>query len=869
MEQTQPSPSAWERVPWSWICLVTGLLLTTLATLWVKGSRDRLAQTHLENHAQHVMSGLRHQVALYRNLLYAARGAMEAQPAMEWREWRAFVDQADIPNHYQGIKGLAFTAVVPRDQLPAYIASRTRPGMPPFELVSHGDHPTLFIIQFFEPLERNPQALGFDIASETDQRGSSDAATISTGTFIITPPIQHPITVPDQGPRLVFSLPVYRPGARVDSPESMRKAHLGWVSEAVWAHFLMGEVLKGETQDIALEWVTRGSDGRDVQIFAKAKDQPPGVLLSPMTFHLVVGGQAWKLTFQPTAAFDASAGRFRPHLVFAGGAMISLLLFALARALNLTWQRARVLAEKMTDSLRASTQLNQAQWEAMPLAAMVVDKEGRIQSWNKAAVHMFGYEAPEVCGRSLIDTLIQEDSRDAFRHLWRRLERGLEGQRAHHLGLTKQGLTPPCTWYGAVLRDAKQGFEGVAFLVDDLSERIKAEEALRHAQRLESLGMLAGGVAHDFNNLFTALLGNLSMARLQAVEGSPENRYLENAEAITFQASRFAQQLLAYSGKGTFHVEATHLSHLVGKLSNLLKAALPKLVVLQVDLAEALPKVQVDHAQFQQVIMNLVMNGAEAIGTDRTGLIRIVTRQTHLSATEGSLLHAGGPLPAGDYVSLEVHDTGCGMAPDVLERIFDPFFTTKPKGHGLGLSAILGILRAHGAGLSIQTREGTGTAFRIFLAPLAEGSSPQSHEHSGPIARHVARKGPCTLLLVDDEEELRAAAESMLAHLGCRVLLAEDGIQALECLAAHPEVDLVLMDLSMPRMGGVEAFLQIRSRWPRMRVILSSGYDQSHSIESLREMQPTGFLSKPYNLNNLNKAVQKALASLPEQEPNT
>jgi PAS domain S-box-containing protein len=625
----------------------------------------------------------------------------------------------------------------------------------------------------------------------------------------------------------------------------------------------MGEVLKGENQDISLEWVTQGGDGQETQIFARGKDQPPGVLLGPRTFHLEAGGQTWKLTFRPTAAFDASAGRFRPHLVFTGGALISLLLFALARSLTLTWHRARVLAEKMTDSLRASTQLNQAQWEAMPLAAMVVDKAGRIQSWNKAAIRMFGFGAAEACGRSLIDTLVQEDSRDAFRHLWKRLEQGLEGQRANHLGLTKQGLTPPCTWYGATLRDAKGHFEGVAFLVDDLSERIKAEEALRHAQRLESLGMLAGGVAHDFNNLFTALLGNLSMAKLQAGEDGPGNRYLESAEAITFQASKFAQQLLAYSGKGTFHVEPTHLSKLVEKLSSLLKAALPKLVVLQVDLAENLPLVRVDSAQLQQVIMNLVMNGAEAIGIDRTGLIRIVTGQTHLSAAEGEALQAGGPLPAGDYVSLEVHDTGCGMAPDVLERIFDPFFTTKQKGHGLGLSAILGILRAHGAGLSIQTREGTGTTFRIYLAPLVEGTSREARDQSGPVPGIEARKGPCTLLLVDDEEDLRAAAESMLTHLGCRVLLAEDGVQALERLTEHPDIDLVLMDLSMPRMGGVEAFLQIRARWPRLKVILSSGYDQAHSIESLRDMPPAGFLSKPYNLKNLSQAVHQAMASPP------
>jgi len=840
---------------------VAGLLLTSLATHWVKGSRDRLAKIRLESHAQRVAAGLSHQVALYRNLLYAARGSMEAQPAMDWREWRAFVDQVDIPTHYRGIKGLAFVAVVPRNNLAAYIASRTRPGMPPFKLISHGNHPELYIVQCYAPLNRNPQALGFDIASETEQRGVSDVAAITTGQFVITPPIKLPIVVPDEGPRLVFSLPVYRPGARLDSPASRAQAHLGWVSEAVWAHFLMGEVLKGEVPNISFEWATFGRDGKDIPIFDRGKDEPKGTLMDPRVIHLEEGGQIWRLTFTPTAAFDASVGRFGPHLVFAAGALISLLLFGLAQVLSSIWFRARLLAEKLAGSLWASTQLNAAQWEAMPLGAVVVDRDCRIRSWNGSAARVFGYREAHILGRDLAQTLVPNEARETFRLNWEQLKLGLGGLRAEHGGLTQGGQALPCAWYSAALRDAQGAFEGATFLVDDLTDRVRVEAALRQAQKLESLGMLAGGVAHDFNNLLTALPGDLRNGKVEGVSRSGQVKFPDRAEDITLQAARFAQQLLAYSGRGAFHVEATHLSLLVGNLADLLKAALPKKVVLKLELAEALPLVQVDSAQFQQVIMNLVLNAAEAIPDDHTGTIRIATRSITLDACDGKTILIGGPLPAGEYVTLEVEDTGCGMAPEILNQIFDPFFTTKQKGHGLGMSAILGILKAHEAGLRIKSELGHGTVFSLFLKPLTEAPTAEPLQATPSPSPEPGSQEVRTILLVEDEADIRSAACLMLTHLGYRILAAEDGLEALDHLAAHPDISLVLMDLSMPRMGGVEAFAQIQARWPHMKVILTSGYSQTPVIQGLADTHPAAFLSKPYSLGELSAVIQRALDS--------
>ncbi|MDP1831731.1 MAG: response regulator [Geothrix sp.] len=390
---------------------------------------------------------------------------------------------------------------------------------------------------------------------------------------------------------------------------------------------------------------------------------------------------------------------------------------------------------------------------------------------------------------------------------------------------------------------------------DNAGARQVLERQMQHAQKLESLGVLAGGIAHDFNNLLTAMLGHMNVAQMKLAPESPALPHLDSLERIIHRAADLTRQMLAYSGKGRFVVRSYDLNHVVQEVTHLLEVSISKKIALRFDLAPALPLVEADAAQIQQVIMNLVTNAADAIG-DRDGTIRLTTGSLHLDRSYLDQVFQGQELPPGTYVSLEVSDTGCGMASEVMGRIFEPFFTTKVAGRGLGLSATMGILKGHRAGMRIYSEPGRGTTFKL-LFPTSEVK--REEEAAQTAAPALARKA--TVLLVDDEEMIREAAAAVLESLGLTVITASDGLEALEAVQRTDiQVDVVLMDLTMPRMDGREAFQAIRRIHPGLPVILSSGYNEQESIQDFMGRGLAAFLQKPYTLRALERTVLEVLA---------
>jgi signal transduction histidine kinase/ABC-type amino acid transport substrate-binding protein/ActR/RegA family two-component response regulator len=381
------------------------------------------------------------------------------------------------------------------------------------------------------------------------------------------------------------------------------------------------------------------------------------------------------------------------------------------------------------------------------------------------------------------------------------------------------------------------------------------ERQMQHAQKLESLGVLAGGIAHDFNNLLTAMLGHLNVAQAKLAPESPAHPNLESLERVIHRAADLTRQMLAYSGKGRFVVRPYDLNHVVQEVTHLLEVSIPKKIALRFDLAPNLPPVEADAAQIQQVIMNLVTNAADAIG-NHEGTIRLTTGSTQLDRTYLDQVFQGQDLRPGAYVTLEVSDTGCGMAPKVLERIFEPFFTTKVAGRGLGLSATMGILKGHRAGMRIYSEPGHGTTFKLLFPTGEAGPAEQA---TPPATIVLPRKA--TILLVDDEEMIRDAATAALESLGLTVITAENGLQAVEAVQ-RPDltVDLVLMDLTMPQMDGREAFQAIHRSHPNLPVILCSGYNEQESIQAFTGRGLAAFLQKPYTLRVLEQTIQEVLA---------
>ncbi len=396
----------------------------------------------------------------------------------------------------------------------------------------------------------------------------------------------------------------------------------------------------------------------------------------------------------------------------------------------------------------------------------------------------------------------------------------------------------------------------------DISERKRTEEALRLAKKTESLGVLAGGVAHDFNNLLVAMLGQTALALAKLPPESTAREPIEKAVSAAQRAADLTRQLLAYSGRGHFAVQPLRLNALIEENLRLLEVAVPKHVRLATELAAELPLIRADAGQMQQVLMNLIINAAEAIGS-RPGTVTVRTCVNDVTPTCRHVWHqAGEPLPEGRYVVLQVSDDGCGMDGDTLACIFDPFFTTKFTGRGLGLAAVLGIVSGHHGGLRVESAPGAGTTFRLAFPAMAQEEARPVRTTVAPPAATPARPTAGLILLIDDEEPVREAVTDFLEMEGVRLLAAPDGTTGLALYREHQaEIRLVLLDLSMPGMSGEETFRQLRALDPHVPIILSSGYDESEVSERFAGKALTGFLQKPYRMDDLAAALRLHLAA--------
>ena len=398
------------------------------------------------------------------------------------------------------------------------------------------------------------------------------------------------------------------------------------------------------------------------------------------------------------------------------------------------------------------------------------------------------------------------------------------------------------------LRDASGKVSRIAGVCRDITESRRAEERLRQSQKLESLGLLAGGIAHDFNNLLTALVGNLGLVRENP---GAATTYLDRMESTIHRAADLTRQLLAYSGRGRFVVMAHDLNLVVEDITELLSVSIPKKVRLDFRLGADLPAVEADSAQLQQVIVNLVTNAADAIGAEE-GRILIATRRRIVDESEVASRFSGQELTPGEYAVLEVTDTGCGMSEEVRERIFDPFFTTKETGRGLGLSAMLGILRGHRAGLILQSEPGKGSSFQIYF-PAAKGAADQGAQDRDA---KVLKAGGL-ILLADDEIDVRDSVAATLKRMGFEVDAAQDGSEAVARFEQRPDAYLAAMlDLTMPRMGGRDAAARIHAARPDLPILLTSGYSEAEALEGAAHLH---FLRKPFLARDLHDALADLL----------
>ncbi|MBN2307427.1 MAG: PAS domain S-box protein [Candidatus Hydrogenedentes bacterium] len=520
---------------------------------------------------------------------------------------------------------------------------------------------------------------------------------------------------------------------------------------------------------------------------------------------------------------------------------------------------------RATEALRKSEEKYRGLIRDALDSIFTIDMEGRFTEVNDAFLRQGGYRADAVLGKSFSTLLHRDDialATEAFTAVRQGEPREVE------LRVKRTGGR--FAWFSVLCR-AVTGPDGEVIAVHGIGrditdrkhaeeERLQLEAQVRHVQKLESLGVLAGGIAHDFNNLLVGILGNVSLALMELPEGSPMRGLLLDVESSAQRAADLAHQMLAYSGKGQFLLRPLNITTMIRNMRRLLDTSVSKRAELRYELEDFPPPIVGDATQIEQIVMNLITNASDSL-CGESGVVTIRTGSMFADRDYLSEAYVDDDLEEATYAYLEVADTGCGMDKDTLTRIFDPFFTTRRVGRGLGLAVVLGIVRGHKSAIRVQSEPGNGTTIRVLFPAADEKIHPLPEDETshGP-ALLRGWQGSGTVLVADDEDMVRDVARRILERAGFQVLTAIDGRESVEVYRERSdEIALVLLDMTMPGIGGEEALREMRRVNPDVRVILSSGFSEQEAVTALKEYESIEFLQKPYQASALLEKARRLL----------
>jgi two-component system cell cycle sensor histidine kinase/response regulator CckA len=550
------------------------------------------------------------------------------------------------------------------------------------------------------------------------------------------------------------------------------------------------------------------------------------------------------------------------------GAIAGVSLISLSFVYLLKRQVRRRTAElaAQTGQLRLSEEKYRLLVENQTDMVVKVDGAGRFLFASPSFCTTFGLAEEDLTGRTF-HSFAEKEDRPGTEESMKDLAHPPHTSYFEHRARTKDGLRW-FAWGNRAVLDESAAVRAVVCVGRDITERrsiaeekLVLERKLLHAQKLESLGVLAGGVAHDFNNLLAVVMANVEMA-MEDTQANPEVvGLLQQATTATRRAAELTRQMLAYSGRGSFVVGPLSLDSLVRENARMFEAAVARTVSLKVESPGTLPAIMADRGQVQQVVMNLLTNASEAL-QGRPGEVRLRTGFSEFDATAlQSSRTAHKPAP-GRYVWVQVSDTGCGMEAVTLERLFDPFFTTKFTGRGLGMSVVLGIAQSHSGAVFVESTVGQGTTIQV-LFPACEPDVvvPEASQRMGQAARGSdGSRG--LLLVVDDDPQMRQTCSTLLWRLGFKVMTAEDGGRGLDMAKEHGEaLNLVLLDLTMPNMDGSQMLGALRAWRAQVPVILMSGFSRQDAVTRCRDQTPDGYLQKPFALDDMAREIERVLGS--------
>ncbi|TFH41548.1 MAG: PAS domain S-box protein [Chrysiogenales bacterium] len=492
-------------------------------------------------------------------------------------------------------------------------------------------------------------------------------------------------------------------------------------------------------------------------------------------------------------------------------------------------------------------------YDVAPLAFVLWDRERRITGWNRHAEKVFGWRREEVLGEDLLEFLIPESERPRIAKVVEKLVRGVLPGHVIIENLTKRGKVITCEWNNTVFRDNEGRIEEVLSLALDLTDRKKLEEELFQSRKMESIGRLAGGVAHDLNNMLTPIIGYAEILLLDSPMEEPHLEGLIQIKDAAERARDMAHQLLAFGRKQVLEMKTVDLGAAVSSFEKILRRTIREDIELAIRLPSEPCTIRTDPSQIEQILLNLAVNAQDAM----PGGGMIVIEVARVTIDDKFAKHHPDARP-GEHALLSISDTGCGMDSETLEQVFEPFFTTRESGTGLGLATVYGIVRQHNGCVRASSRPGSGTTFLIYL-PRVDGVAVEGRiiprAPVGPAAGE-------TILVVEDEVSVRTLAEKILSKMGYRVLTASNGEEAIGVISGFAgKIHLLLTDVIMPKMDGKKLYREVAALRDDIKVVFMSGYP--HDVIARRGVMEEGvhFIQKPFSFTALLEKIREALDS--------
>lgn len=851
--------------------LVLSLLVTY--TLWNNAQTQaaRFLQAEFDFRARETSVQIKERMAAYEQVLRGAQGFLLGSLDVTREEFRRYVAALRVEEHYPGIQGIAISEIVPPSRIDEHVAAIRREGFPHYTLHPSGERDLYTAITKIEPFNAmNQRAFGFDMYSEPVRRAAMQRSR-DTGQAALS----GKVTLVQEAPHnaqagFLMYLPVYKRGMPLTTEQERRAAILGWA----YAPFRINDFMAGlggqRSEDLHIT-IYDGEQASSKNCLFGCTDLQSDSSLFKTALPLNLAGQPWTLEIRSTPAFANRLDSSRAQWIAVMGVLISALLAFLVWLLASGRSRALALAQRMTKELRtsefrwkyalegagdgvwdwdltANTVLYSRRWKEM-LGFMEQELSSEVTEWEKR-LHPQDKPGTMAALHAYID-----GKNPTFAHECR-----MQCKDGDWIWVLTRG--------SAVSRDSNGKPLRIIGTHTDITERKEAEQrekqrqqaleearaALARSQKLEAVGKLTGGVAHDFNNALQIISGNIQLLLATETENSQKKERLQTALHAVERGAKLSSQLLSFARRQPLQPRTVNLRKVVGNMDDLLRRALGEAIEIETVVAGGLWNTQADPNQLENVILNLAINARDAMKDG--GKLTIELGNAML---DDEYVLSQPDVPAGQYVVLAISDTGSGMPAQVLEHAFEPFFTTKPEGEGtgLGLSMAYGFVKQSGGHIQLYSEVGHGTTVRIYLP-----RSFEAEQETPPITELPVIGGTETILIVEDDIHVQRTVFGMLKELGYNVLAANDAESALEILKSDVKIDLLFTDVVMPgKVRTPDMARQAKALHPELTVLFTSGYTQNAIVHGGRLDPGVELLSKPYRREQLARKIRHVLAN--------